>query len=106
MAECNLNCSSVAECKKCLQAKRIFEGESCPLSYNEDDDWFNDEDEEFSFDESNEWFEKAFVAGMKEREEMQTGYRYAKQRQLDEAFQKLQDAVEECLDKENHEQEK
>jgi hypothetical protein len=36
------------------------------LGYNEDDEWFDDEDEEFYFQESNGWFEEAFVAGMRE----------------------------------------
>jgi hypothetical protein len=58
-----------------MQAKRIFEGESCALSYNEDQDWFDDEDEEFVFTNSNQWFEDAFVDGMMEREEMLCGYK-------------------------------
>ncbi|CAB3988429.1 Hypothetical predicted protein [Paramuricea clavata] len=75
MADCGVNCSS--ECKKCQQAKQICEGESCSLSYNEDDAWFYDEDEDFAFDPngSNEWFEKAFVDGLKERDEMVYGYK-------------------------------
>jgi hypothetical protein len=47
------------------------------LGYNEDDEWFDDEDEEFYFQESNGWFEEAFVAGMRERDEMLYGYRWA-----------------------------
>jgi hypothetical protein len=50
----------------------FFEGECCALSYGDDDDWFDDEDEEFVFDPkgSNKWFEEALKAGLKEREEM------------------------------------
>ena len=89
MAECNLNCSPVVKCKKCTQAKKIFEGESCALSNNEDEDWFDDEDEEFVFNDSNQWFEDAFVAGIKENEEMRRGYLQAHQRQLDAAVERL-----------------
>ncbi|CAB4019363.1 Hypothetical predicted protein [Paramuricea clavata] len=85
MAECNLNCSPVVKCKKCTQAKRIFEGESCALLYNDDEDWFDDEDEEFVFTDSNQWFENAFESGIKEREDMQWGYLQVKQKQLDGA---------------------
>ena len=58
------------------EIKRLFEGECCSLSYNDDDEWFDDEDEEFVFDPkgSNKWFEDALVAGMKEQEEMQWGF--------------------------------
>ena len=66
MSECKLSCSPVAECKRCAHAKRLVEGECCALGYNEDDEWFDDEDEEFYFQESNGWFEEAFVAGMRE----------------------------------------
>ena len=61
----------VAESKK-KQMKCFFEGECCALSYGDDDDWFDDEDEEFVFDPkgSNKWFEEALEAGLKEREEM------------------------------------
>ena len=54
------------------ELKRLFEGECCALSYNDDEDWFNDEDEEFEFDPkgSNKWFEDALEQGLKEREEM------------------------------------
>jgi hypothetical protein len=89
-----------------MQAKRIFEGESCALSYNEDQDWFDDEDEEFVFTNSNQWFEDAFVDGMMEREEMLCGYKKARQRQLDAAVQRLQEAVKESLDKEDYGQKK
>jgi hypothetical protein len=61
----------VAESKK-KQMKCFFEGECCALSYGDDDDWFDDEDEEFVFDPkgANKWFEEALEAGLKEREEM------------------------------------
>jgi hypothetical protein len=39
----------------------MVEGECCALSYNEDDEWFDDEDEEFSFEDSQGWFEKALL---------------------------------------------
>ena len=50
----------------------FFEGECCALSYGDDDDWFDDEDEEFVFDPkgSNKWFEDALQEGLKERDEM------------------------------------
>jgi hypothetical protein len=64
--------------KECVEKeiKRLFEGECCSLSYNDDDEWFDDEDEEFVFDPkgSNKWFEDALVAGMQEQEEMQWGF--------------------------------
>ena len=63
-----------------LKAKRIFEGESCALLYNETQDWFDDEDEQFVFTDSNQWFQDAFIAGMKERDEMLHGYLQARQR--------------------------
>ena len=61
--------------EKQRELKRLFEGESCALSYNDDQDWFDDEDEEFQFDPegSNKWFEDAFVAGLKECEMMRRG---------------------------------
>jgi hypothetical protein len=40
-------------------AKRIFEGECCSLSYNDDQQWFDDEDEEFVFTDTNRWFVEA-----------------------------------------------
>jgi hypothetical protein len=43
MAECRQNSAE----EKQRELKRLFEGESCALSYNSDDEWFNDEDEEF-----------------------------------------------------------
>jgi hypothetical protein len=51
---------------------QFFEGECCALSYGDDDDWFDDEDEEFVFDPkgSNKWFEDALQEGLKERDEM------------------------------------
>jgi hypothetical protein len=66
MAKCN------SDSKMQLELKRLFEGECCALSYDDDEDWFNDEDEEFEFDPngSNKWFEDAFEQGLKEQEEM------------------------------------
>jgi hypothetical protein len=43
---------------------------------------------------------------MMEREEMLCGYKKARQRQLDAAVQRLQDAVKESLDKEDYGQKK
>jgi hypothetical protein len=40
----------------------LVEGECCALGYNEDD--------KFYFEESIGWFEEAFVAGMRERDEI------------------------------------
>jgi hypothetical protein len=73
MFECDLTCSP-DDCVKCAKAKRVAEGESCALGYNDDGDWFDDEDEEFSFEHSERWFEKAFEDGMAERDEMLNGY--------------------------------
>ena len=58
--------------KSTQETVRLFEGECCALSYGDDDEWFDDEDEEFVFDPkgSNKWFEDALEAGLKEREEM------------------------------------
>ena len=69
MAEC------IKEELKKKEIKLFFEGECCALSYNDDEDWFDDEDEEFSFDYAggNRWFEDALVAGLKEQEEMRWG---------------------------------
>jgi hypothetical protein len=67
MAKCN------SDSKMQLELKRLFEGECCALSYNDDEDWFDDEDEEFVFDPKNKWFEDALVAGLKEQEEMRRG---------------------------------
>ena len=78
MAECNLNCSPVGNCKKCTEAKSFFEGESCALLYNDEEHWFDDEDEEFVFNGSNQWFEDAHRAGLKEQHDMEFGYRRAK----------------------------
>ncbi|CAB4034700.1 Hypothetical predicted protein [Paramuricea clavata] len=100
------NCPPVVDCKKWAQAKRIFEGESCVLSYNEDQDWFDDEDEEFQFTESNQWFEDAFVVGLKECEEMQCGHLKVRQRQLDEALERLKDTVKGVFLHEDHGQKK
>jgi predicted HicB family RNase H-like nuclease len=79
----------------------LFEGESCALSYNDEDDWFHDEDEQFVFNGSNKWFEDAFQARMKECEDMRRGYLHAVQRQLDEAVKSLGTAVNKSLDAEN-----
>ena len=73
MFECELTCLP-DDCVRCAEAKRVVEGESCALSYNDDGDWFDDEDEEFSFEYSKGWFEKAFEDGMAERDEMMNGY--------------------------------
>ena len=78
MAECNLNCSPVGNCKKCTEAKSFFEGESCALLYNDEEHWFDDEDEEFVFNGSNQWFEDAHRTGLKEQHDMEFGYRRAK----------------------------
>jgi hypothetical protein len=59
---------------RCAEAKRVVEGESCPMAYNEDEEWFDDEDEEFSFEGSDGWFEKAWDEGIAERDEMLYGY--------------------------------
>ncbi|CAB3977385.1 Hypothetical predicted protein [Paramuricea clavata] len=56
------------------EAKRIVEGESGTLSYNSDDEWFDDEDEDFDFTNSPGFFEKAWTDGLKERDDMQRGY--------------------------------
>jgi hypothetical protein len=52
----------------------------CALSYNDDGDWFDDEDEDFVFYGSNTWFEEAFEEGMKGHEIMSRGYLDAKKR--------------------------
>jgi hypothetical protein len=73
------------ERKRLAEAKRIFEGESCALSYNDDDEWFDDEDEEFAFnvDANICWFEDAFVEGLKERYEMQNTHARMLRRKID-----------------------
>ena len=43
------NVNIMNERERLAEAKRIFEGKSCALSYNDDDEWFDDEDEEFAF---------------------------------------------------------
>jgi hypothetical protein len=78
MSECQLTCAPVVGCKTCGEAKRIVEGECCALAYNDDTDWFDDEDEEFYFGDSS-WFHDAFMAGMKERDEMLNGYKTMEQ---------------------------
>jgi hypothetical protein len=55
----------------------------CALSYNKDGDWFDDEDEEFVFTDSNKWFEDTLVAGLQERVDMEYGYLWATQRLLE-----------------------
>ena len=61
--------------KRLVEQKRLFEGECCALSYNDNDAWFDDEDDEFQFDPkgSNKWFEQALEQGLKEQEEMRRG---------------------------------
>jgi hypothetical protein len=77
MAKCNSDSKMQAkeiklEKESTKEMVQLFEGECCALSYGDDDDWFDDEDEEFVFDPkgSNKWFEDALEAGLKEREEM------------------------------------
>ena len=77
-SKCQLKCAPVVSCERCEDARRIVEGECCALAYNEDSEWFDDEDEEFCFGDSN-WFQDAFVAGMKERDEMLNGYKTVEQ---------------------------
>jgi hypothetical protein len=74
-------------------AKRIFEGECCTLSYNDDTEWFDEEDEEFVFTDSNKWFEDALNAGIKERDDMLFGYKEAKQREMYDIVLVLSDAI-------------
>ena len=93
MAECQLNCTPVVECKKCAQAKCLFEGESCALLYNNDAEWFNDEEFVFNVDGSNRWFEDAHRAALKEQHDMEFGYRRAKmmKRKMREKEEKTKD---------------
>jgi hypothetical protein len=80
MAKCNsdskMQAKEIKEIEKEIklekEIKRLFEGECCSLSYNDDDEWFDDEDEEFVFDPkgSNKWFDDAVEAGLKEQEKM------------------------------------
>ena len=70
---CELACLP-DDCVRCAEARRLVEGETCALSYNEDGDWFDDEDEEFSFEYSTDWFAKALEDGVAERDEMMNGY--------------------------------
>jgi hypothetical protein len=76
MAKCNSESKNetrkeIDEEKK-KEMVKLFEGECCALSYGDDDDWFDDEDEEFVFDPAggNKWFEDALEAGLKEHSEM------------------------------------
>jgi hypothetical protein len=93
MAECNTKGKEIMPRKndsnKNEELKRLFEGESCGLAYNSDDDWFDDEDEEFVFDPngSNQWFEDAWLEGLKEAEEM----RRVPERKKDEEDEKIKE---------------
>ncbi|CAB4040707.1 Hypothetical predicted protein [Paramuricea clavata] len=82
--------SKPTQCAKVL--KVLFEGESCPLLYNEDDAWFDDEDEEFCFTEDNKWFEDAWVQGLEEKEKMRSGYRKAAEQAMEQAMEALEEA--------------
>jgi hypothetical protein len=87
------------ERERLADAKRIFEGESCALSYNDDDEWFDDEDEEFAFnvDANICWFEDAFVEGLKERDEMQNTQARMLRRKIDSvSFVLLSSAMVVC----------
>jgi hypothetical protein len=66
----------MAECSE-KELRNLFEGECSALSYNDDDEWFDDEDEELVFDPAggNKWFEDALEMGMKENEIIQWGYK-------------------------------
>lgn len=97
MSECDLKCLPDVNCERCKQGKAMFEGESCALLYNEDEDWFNDEDEEFVFMDSNQWFEEALIMGLREREDIQRGYLQVEKSQLNEAVARLVNAVNESL---------
>jgi hypothetical protein len=74
MSGCQLTCAPAAYCKRCKEARRIVEGECCALLYGEDSNWFDDEDEEFCFGDT-DWFEEAFVSGLSERYEMLNAYK-------------------------------
>jgi hypothetical protein len=92
-------CAENCVCNKCKEKKEeikeLFEGKACGLAYNDDDDWFNDEDEEFEFTDSNKWFEKAWVDGVKERDEMLNGYKYVAQYEVDAGVKRLKQAMDE-----------
>ena len=76
MSGCQLTCAPNTYCKRCKEAKRIVEGECCTLSYNDDCEWFDDEDEEFCFgNTAMGWFEEAFESGLRERWEMLNAYK-------------------------------
>jgi hypothetical protein len=79
------NVNIMNERERLAEAKLIFEGESCALSYNDDDEWFDDEDEEFAFnvDANICWFEDVFVEGLKERDEMQNTHARMLRRKID-----------------------
>jgi hypothetical protein len=97
MAKCN------SDSKMQLELKRLFEGECCALSYNDDEDWFDDEDEEFEFDPkgSNKWFDDALEQGLKEQQEMQRGPEMWK----DEESKDEENKDEGCKDEKNKDEE-
>jgi hypothetical protein len=74
MSRCQLICAPTNHCERCEEARRIAEGECCALSYGDDSNWFDDEDEEFYFGNM-DWFEEAFVSGLSERYEMLNAYK-------------------------------
>jgi hypothetical protein len=74
MSGCQLTCAPTAHCKRCKEAKRIVEGECCALSYDDDCNWFDDEDEEFCFGDTG-WFEEALESGLRDRWEMLNAYK-------------------------------
>ncbi|CAB3982328.1 Hypothetical predicted protein [Paramuricea clavata] len=90
-AKLNYEC---AECPKCKEAKVLFEGESSTLAYNDDDDWFDDEDEDFQFSEDNKWFEDAWEAGLREKEEMRSGWKRALDEHLLDVAARYETAME------------
>ena len=91
MAECSEDAVTMAECSE-KELRNLFEGECSALSYNDDDEWFDDEDEEFVFDPAggNKWFEDALEMGMKENEIIQRGYK----RKDDEKDEKDDEKIE------------
>ncbi|CAB4026366.1 Hypothetical predicted protein [Paramuricea clavata] len=94
----NLNYSKLnyecGECPKCTEAKTLFEGENSTLAYNDDDGWFDDEDEDFHFTEGNKWFEDAWEAGLREKEEMRHGWKKALEGHLKDVAASYQAAME------------
>ncbi|CAB3989902.1 Hypothetical predicted protein [Paramuricea clavata] len=87
---CGENCSCGSCTKKWVDAKEIFEGKGTVLLCGDSDDWFDDEDEEFVFTRNNEWFERAWSDGVKERDEMLHGYK-----QLDDPDEEFVDSADE-----------